>query len=117
MYAATSVLAAAILLLGAGQATAPRPAVPIDAIGAIISAFQTHKIVALSEAHGNEQAQAFLMSLVRDPRFAANVNDIVVEFGSSRYQDVMDRFVRGEDVPYATLRRTWQDTTQPSAAN
>ncbi|HEY7474347.1 MAG TPA: hypothetical protein VH679_05010, partial [Vicinamibacterales bacterium] len=71
---------------------------------------------ALTDAHGNEQAHRFLLSLIRDPRFAAIVNDIVVEFGSARYQDVIDRFVRGEDVPHDSLRKVWQDTTQPSAA-
>jgi hypothetical protein len=94
-----------------------KPAVPIDAVEGIINAFKTHSLVALSDAHGNEQAQAFLISLVRDPRFAATVNDVIVEFGSARYQDVIDRFARGEDVPYATLRHVWEDTTQPSAAN
>jgi hypothetical protein len=92
------------------------PAAPVEAIGGILDAFRSNEIVALTDAHGNEQAHRFLLSLVRDPRFAATVNDIVVEFGSARYQDVIDRFVRGEDVPYDTLRRVWQDTTQPSAA-
>jgi hypothetical protein len=98
-----------------GQQTAS-PAVPVEAIGGILDAFRSHQIVALSDAHGNEQAHAFLVSLIRDPRFAATVNDIVVEFGSARYQDVIDRFVRGDDVPHGTLRLVWQDTTQPSAA-
>jgi hypothetical protein len=73
-------------------------------------------VVALTDAHGNEQAAAFLLSLVRDPRFAATVNDVVMECGNARYQDVIDRFVNGEDVPDESLRRVWQDTTQPSAA-
>jgi hypothetical protein len=98
------------------QESAPVPAVPVDAIAAIVDAFRTHRVVALSDAHGNEQAQAFLIQLVRDSRFAAAVDDVVVEFGSARYQDTIDRFVQGEDVPYDDLRRVWQDTTQPSAA-
>jgi hypothetical protein len=107
----------ATLSTGSQQVASPPPAVPVEAIGGILDAFRSHHVVGLSDAHGNEQAQAFLISLVRDPRFAAAVNDIVVEFGSARYQDVIDRFVRGEDVPYDSLRRVWQDTTQPSAAN
>ena len=42
------------------------------------------------------------------------MNDVVVEFGSARYQDVADRFVSGADVPEETLRHTWQETTQPT---
>lgn len=90
------------------------PAVPMEPIGAIVEAFRSHAIVALGEDHGNEQAHAFRVALIRDPRFAAIVNDIVVECGNARYQDVMDRFVRGDEVPYETLRQVWQNTTQTS---
>ena len=65
--------------------------------------------------HDNEQGHAFRLSLIRDPRFATTVNDIVVECGNFRYQDLMDRFVRGDDVPYDALRRVWQNTTQPDS--
>ena len=104
-----------LVLASSPSAQSPPPAVPVDAITGIIEAFRSHSIVALSDAHGNKQAQDFLISLVRDRRFAENVNDIVVEFGTARYQAVIDRFVRGEDVPDEQLRRVWRDTTQASA--
>ena len=84
----------------------------LEPISAILEAFRTHQIVALGEgAHNNNQSHALRLALIRDPRFPAVVNDIVVEFGSARYQTVMDRFVRGGDVPYTELRKAWQDTT------
>jgi hypothetical protein len=87
--------------------------VPIDPITGILEMFNTHDLVALSEGnHGNEQGHAFRLALIRDPRFAATVNDIVVEFGNAHYQEVVDRFVRGEPVAYEALRKVWQDTTQ-----
>jgi len=86
-----------------------------DPIAAIMDAFATHPIVALAEDHGNEQGHEFRLRLLRDPRFAAAVNDIVVEFGNSLYQDVIDRFARGESVPDAELRKVWQNTTMPHA--
>ena len=96
------------------RAPAP-PAVPIEPIGAIVEAFRSHAIVALAEGvHGNEQGHGFRLALIRDSRFAAIVNDIVVECGNAKYQDTMDRFVRGDDVPYETLRQVWQNTTQIS---
>ncbi len=94
-----------------GQQDAPEPAVPVDPIPAILDAFRSHAIVALGDAHGTAQAQAFLRSLVRDPRFAATVNDIVVEFGNARYQDLVDRFVTGADVPPDSLQQVWRNTT------
>jgi len=109
----------AVLIVSAGllaQSVAPRPAVPREPITAIIDTFKTHPLVALGEgSHGNEQGHRFRLSLIRDPRFVATVNDIVVESGTARYQDVMDRFVAGENVPNDLLQRAWQDTTQPTA--
>jgi hypothetical protein len=93
-----------------------RKARRIDPIAGILDAFRTHQIVGLGEGiHGNNQAHVVRLALVRDPRFAAVVNDIVVEFGSAQYQPLMDRFVRGDDVPYAQLRKAWQDTTTAHA--
>lgn len=95
------------------QSAELKPAVPLDPVEGILAAFKTHQVVALGEGdHNNEQGHAFRLSLIRDRRFAKVVNDIVVEFGNSRYQDIMDRFVRGEDVPRAQLRQVWQNTTQ-----
>lgn len=99
----------------AGKETPPRLAVPVEPIAAIVEAFHSHAVVALGnlEFSGNEQCHAFRLSLIRDPRFTAAVNDIVVEFGNARYQDLMDRFVHGEEVPYESLRQVWLNTTQP----
>ena len=59
------------------------------------------------------QLQAFLLSLIRDARLPGAVNDIVIETLSSRYQDAIDRFVRGEDVSRDLLRKAWEDHTVP----
>jgi hypothetical protein len=91
-------------------------ATPIDPIAGILEAFKSHEVVALGDGgHGCEQAYAFRLSLIRDHRFANIVNDIVVESGNSLYQEMMDRFVAGGDVPERELRQVWQNTTQPHA--
>jgi len=89
-------------------------AVPVEPIGAIADAFKSHSIVALGnvEFRGDEQSHAFQVALIRDPRLAAVVNDIVVEFGNARHQELMDRYIAGEDVPRETLKHVWQDTSQ-----
>lgn len=102
---------AAMTLATAAQGPPLRAAQPIEPIGAIIDAFRSHSVVALGEDHGNEQGHALRMQLLRDPRFAAAVDDILVEFGNARYQELMDRFVKGEPVDARALRRVWQDTT------
>lgn len=87
--------------------TAPPDAIPIEPVGAILDAFEHHNVVALSEPHRNEQAHALRLALIRHPRFASLVDDIVWECGNARYQDVMDRFIAGDDVAW---NPAWQDT-------
>lgn len=97
------------------QSAPAQPATPVEPIAAIIEAFRTHDIVTLTDPHGNEQVQAFLLSLVRDPRFPEAANDIVIETASARHQDAVDRFVRGDDVERAVLRKAWEDHTTPNS--
>ncbi|MDJ1634977.1 hypothetical protein [Rhizobium rhizogenes] len=84
-----------------------------DPVTGLLDAFKFHDLVALSDGgHGCEQAYAFRIALIRDPRFPALVNDIVVESGNSLYQSMMDRFISGEDIPDREIRKAWQNTTQ-----
>ena len=115
------VLVAALLCVarmdGRAQEAGRRPAVRLDPASVILDAFATHPVVALGEgAHGNVLGHAFRLTLIRDPRFAALVNDIVVESGSATYQDVMDRFVRGETVPASALRDIRENTVTATPA-
>jgi hypothetical protein len=100
------------LYVASAIAAAQQPAMPADATTVVLNAFRTHPIVALGEGqHWNLQGHAYRMSLIRDPRLAEAVNDIVVEFGDARYQEVIDRYVAGGDVPSDELRHVWEDTT------
>jgi hypothetical protein len=96
---------------------APHPAVPLEPTSAILAAFRDHRLVAIGDAHGDVQGEAFQLALIRNPRFAETVNDILIEVGNSRYQEVVDRYVGGADVPKATLQRVWLDTTQQHVAS
>jgi outer membrane protein OmpA-like peptidoglycan-associated protein len=78
----------------------------------LADAFDRFPLVAFSEPrHGAGGTKEFLTSLVRHPRFAGVVNDIVVEFGNARYQDVADRYVAGEPVARDQLAQIWENTT------
>ena len=105
----------ALCLLLLVHAACNRSARRVDAVSGVLDAFASHQIVALGEGlHGNNEAHAFRLALIRDPRFPEVANDVVVEFGSARYQTVMDAFVAGAEVPSERLRKAWQDTTNPS---
>jgi hypothetical protein len=79
------------------------------AIDGILDAFATHPLVALGNSEGNAQQEDFYAALVRDPRFAREVGNVVVEFWAGAHQDILDRYLNGEDVPFTDLRKVWSD--------
>src|SRR5581483_9177012 len=102
------------LLLLAALGLAPRahaePAPQVSpAVDGTLALFREKSVVALGDAHGLAQEEDFYSALVRDPRFAAQVGNVVVEFGGEAAQDTVDRYVAGEAVPLTELRRVWTD--------
>jgi hypothetical protein len=85
--------------------TLPDPSVN-RATDGIISAFQSHPLVGLGDWHGLAQEEDFFSELIRDPRFARDVGNVVVEFGGAAQQSTLDRYEAGEDIPYDQLRRS-----------
>jgi hypothetical protein len=82
-------IALAMLLLGplSIRGIAQSQVEPSEPIAGILEAFKTRQIVGIPDAHRNTATHAFLLSLIRDPRFTMVVNDIVVEFGNALHQD------------------------------
>ena len=87
------------------------PIKPEDATRAIIRAFDSHSIVMLGEVHGNKQEYEFLRKLVASPDFEDRVDDLVLEYGNSLYQEIVDRYVAGEEVPIEEVQKAWRNTT------
>lgn len=112
LVAAVALASAGLIGTGVLAQDGPRrPAVRLDPIPAILDAFKSHEVVALSEGpHGNTAGHAFRLALLRDPRFATLVNDIVLESGSSRYQAEVDAFIRGESVPEDVVREALENS-------
>jgi hypothetical protein len=78
---------------------------------AVISALRANQLVAISDPHGSTAMRDFLRQLFEDPRFADAVNDIVLEIGNARYQNLVDEYVNGGPVSEAALSEAWQNTT------
>jgi hypothetical protein len=110
----TSALAVVLLtliafpLVAAPQSPEPAPNVS-SAVDGVLDLFKQKSVVALGDAHGLAQQDAFYSALVGDPRFAEQVGNVVVEFGGESAQSIIDRYVAGEDVPIQELRRVWND--------
>lgn len=114
---ATAIVLAAVLSASAqGQASHTDSRSPEErsvvqpAADAVFSAFDEHPLVGISDYHGLAQEVEFYERMIRDPRFAQDIGNVVVEFGGAARQDVIDRYVNGEAVPYAELRQVWTDT-------
>ena len=63
------------------------------ALDGLFRAFGSHPVVALGDPHGLAEQMEFYAAVVRDPRFARDVRNLVVEFGASSQQAVIDRYV------------------------
>jgi len=103
-------LFACLFLLAAFPALAVPPPKVVKAEDGIFDAFKTHPLVGLGEWHGLAQMLDLYVALLRDPRFAKDVGNIVLEVGDAAQQGVIDRYVNGETVPYTELRKVWSDT-------
>jgi hypothetical protein len=99
------------------QAQAGREMIPIRepepmvARIALLNAFDSHPLVALSEAHGMTEEAEFINSLIRHPDFPKKVSAIVLEAGNALHQKLIDDYVNGDDISLNELRRVWRDHT------
>jgi uncharacterized iron-regulated protein len=112
-WAVSLTLGLCLLGLPARQVLLPDETAGLDRIvQTLVSAFDRADIVALGENHWNQADSDLRIALVRSPDFAKKVRFIVVEFGSTAEQPILDRYIRGEEVPLAELQRVWQTTSQ-----
>ncbi len=112
----TALVTALLMVWGAPAVADPPPPTVMSATDGIFEAFKTHPLVGLGEMHGLAQEFEVYFALVRDPRFAAEVGNIILETGSASNQGIVDRYVNGEHVPYPELRKVWADTVGVSPA-
>lgn len=105
-------LSLCLSLIGAGrvqtQETSSDPEV-VNAVDGLLAAFQTHSIVAIGEQHGIRELGDLYQELLRNPRFSEIVDAVVLEYGNALYQDLIDRYMNGVDVPFEELRQVWSD--------
>jgi hypothetical protein len=93
------------VLLALGLSASARGASSGPAIAQIAEQFDKHPLIMIGELHRWAQLHAFLRDLIRDPRFICRADDIVVEFGNSRLQDVADAYASGRNVTETQLQR------------
>ncbi|MHC4093566.1 MAG: hypothetical protein ACYSVY_25390 [Planctomycetota bacterium] len=86
-----------------------------DAREEVLALFDEAQLVFLGERHLSKQDSEFRIGLIRHPHFADHVDDVVIEFGNSLYQDLLDAyFLDLEDMSDAELNQVWRNTTTTS---
>ncbi len=83
----------------------------------VVELLRSADVVLLGERHWSRHDADLRNALVSDPEFASVSGTVLVEFGNSLYQDILDRYLIDLDsVPDAELYKVWRSTTTTSGA-
>ena len=81
-----------------------------DPSAVVLEAFKQHQVVAIGENHGHLELHDWILAFLETPQAQDVVDDIVVEWGNALYQDLIDRYIDGEDVPFDSVSLVWRNT-------
>ena len=102
-------------LLALAAPAARAQAGPQAVLDEILDLYKTRDVVLFGEMHDAKLNYEFRLALLKYPRFADTVQDIVIESGNSLYQETLDDFIlKLKDVPPQDLRPVWRNTTMPT---
>ena len=94
--------------LGLGDGTdEPRPRLE-PAAAAIVERLAVRPVVALGEVHWLRQGMDLILALAADSAFRGVADGIVVEFGATVHQELIDRYIAGEPVT-DPIEPVWRD--------
>ena len=82
-----------------------------DIVKAIVDQFDKSELVGLGEIHGCQADQDLRFQIIHSEASARKVHIIAVEGLNAFYQEILDRYVRGEDVPLEQVQKVWRDST------
>jgi hypothetical protein len=100
------------------ESTLPAETSGWDAVvNALVGAFDRVDVIALADSHWRKVDSDLRIRLVRHPEFPNKVRSIVVEFGNSLYQPILDRYIQGDDVPLSDVEHVWRDATNGTGGN
>lgn len=75
--------------------------------------FEKYNIICLDEGpHGTLQSHAFIRTLLSNDSVSSKLNYLIVEFANIIYQDILDKYIYGEEVPDIELQKIWRNSTQ-----
>lgn len=84
----------------------------INAEDYIIQTFQKCNIIGLGEGrHHLENSHQFFQKMFDNKKIQETVNIVIVEFANAAYQDILDKYIFGEEVKVDELRKIWREST------
>lgn len=79
------------------------------AVAAIVQRLAARPVVAVGEVHWLRQGMDLVLALAANPVFRRIADGIVVEFGATVHQELIDRYVAGEPLTHP-IESVWRDT-------
>ena len=88
-----------------------------EPIPAIARQFDNHAVIQLGEYHRSLQIHSFIQQMLHDPRFICRADDVVVEFGNSRLQNLADIYTSGGTLTEREIASMYRETSVPLTWN
>jgi hypothetical protein len=82
----------------------------MPALEGVLELIHANRLVGRGEMHRSVTEHEFIRELVSHREFAAGC--LVIEFGNALYQELLDAYIGGEEVPPAEIRQVSLNTTQ-----
>lgn len=85
----------------------------VNAEDYLIKTFRKCNIIGLGEGvHHLENSHQFFKKVFDNEIIQKTINIVIVEFANANYQDILDRYIFGEEVYIDELRQIWRESTQ-----
>lgn len=84
-----------------------------NSIEKLLKSINSYNALAFSEDHSMSSDDHFIIKMISHKSFPSSINDIVIEAGNARYQNIVDDYIlRNKNIPMSDLKKIWFDTTQ-----
>jgi hypothetical protein len=79
----------------------------------IIDAYKNCNIIGIGEGdHHLENSHHFFQRIFDNKKIQETVDIVIVEFANAKQQDILDKYIFGEEIDLNELRKIWRESTQ-----
>lgn len=82
----------------------------------IVQLFKKTNILGLGEGgHHLENAHQFFQKIFASQKIQEMIDIVILEFLNTRYQDILDEYIFGQDIDRIELQKAWRESTQSAS--